>query len=145
MNIDLTFSLYALLVANAALLAAVGLAMSRFRRQLTSFEQFWNSPTGAALAEGQQEDSEPPAAVLGLERRVTELQHVLRTIQERRPEAPRESAPKLPIENAVRMARHGATIDDLVRNCGLNVGEAQLMRKLHGKVREKVASNGMPG
>lgn len=145
MNIDSTFSLYALLVANAALLAAVGLAMSRFRRQLSSFEQFWNSPTGAALAEGRQEESEPPAAVVGLERRVTELQRLLRTIQDRRPETAIEHGPRLPIENAVRMARHGATIDDLVRNCGLNVGEAQLMRKLHGKKREPVSVNGKPG
>lgn len=138
MNIDTSFSLYALLVANAALLAAVGLAMSRFRRQLNSFEQFWNSPTGAALAEKQPQESGEPEAVLGLERRVTELQRVLRTMQERRPDAVVETGPRLPIENAVRMARHGATIDDLVRNCGLNVGEAQLMRKLHGSARETV-------
>ena len=39
----------------------------------------------------------------------------------------------LPIENAVRMARHGASIDELVRNCGLNIGEARLMQKLHSK------------
>ncbi len=142
MNIETTFPLYALLVSNAALLAAVGLAMSRFRRQLNSFEQFWNSPTGAALADEQQEEPEAPAAVVGLERRVTELQGILRTMQERQPEVVAETGSKLPIENAVRMARHGATIDDLVRGCGLNVGEAQLMRKLHGKTRAAAQVHG---
>ena len=141
MIIEDTFAFYALLTANAALLAAVGLAMIKFQRQLKSFEQFWNSPTGAALADDQEQDAKPDAAVLGLERRVTEMQRVMRTIQERRPETVVETGPKLPIENAVRMAKHGATIDDLVRNCGLNVGEAQLMRKLHGKVRGVAQTN----
>jgi len=29
----------------------------------------------------------------------------------------------------------GASVDELVRNCGLNIGEAKLMQKLHGKTR----------
>jgi hypothetical protein len=39
------------------------------------------------------------------------------------------------------MARHGASIDDLIRSCGLNIGEAQLMRKLHGKIRDESRVN----
>ena len=48
---------------------------------------------------------------------------------------PNDGESRLPIENAVRMAKHGASIEELVRGCGLNIGEAQLMRKLHGQSR----------
>jgi len=47
----------------------------------------------------------------------------------------KDNESRLPIENAVRMAKHGASIEDLMRSCGLNIGEAQLMRKLHGQTR----------
>jgi hypothetical protein len=41
----------------------------------------------------------------------------------------------------MRMAKLGASIDDLTRNCGLNIGEAQLMQKLHGKARAASGGN----
>ena len=40
--------------------------------------------------------------------------------------------PPLPYENAVRMARHGASIDDLTRTCGLSANEARLLMRVHG-------------
>ncbi|MDX1498770.1 MAG: DUF2802 domain-containing protein [Woeseiaceae bacterium] len=125
--------LYALLIANAALLAAVGLALAKYRRQLDRFERFWSSPTGAALAQSAAEPAPRPQAMRHLERRVGELQRVIRTLETRPAVAETRPTPKLPIENAVRMAQHGASIDDLVKSCGLNIGEAQLMRKLHGR------------
>lgn len=42
---------------------------------------------------------------------------------------------ELPVEYAVRMARSGAGVDDLVRGCGLNIGEAQLLLRLHSSAR----------
>ena len=141
MNIDATFSLYWLLIANAALLAAVGLAMSRYSRQLRQFEQFWNSPTGATLANHSQVEQAQPAEIHHLERRVTDLQKELGTIRKEAGTAVPESGSRWPIENAVRMARHGASIDELVRSCGLNIGEAQLMRKLHGQARTEPRMN----
>ncbi|MBT8085201.1 MAG: DUF2802 domain-containing protein [Woeseia sp.] len=42
---------------------------------------------------------------------------------------------ELPVEYAVRMARSGATVDDLVRGCGLNIGEAQLLLRMHAVKR----------
>ena len=141
MTIDATYSLYFLLIANAALLAAVGLAMSRCRRQLARFEQFWNTPTGAALASRTQDGQPQAPAMLQLERRVTDLQKELGKIRTE----PRNGVPqpgtRWPIENAVRMARHGASIEELVRSCGLNIGEAQLMRKLHGRASAEARTN----
>lgn len=136
MAINDVSALQLLLIANAALLAAAVIAIIRFQKLFNRFEKFWSSPTGVALVDHTPEDKQPrPQANRHLERRVTELQSVVRTLAKNSPAVQKSAAPKLPIENAVRMARHGATIDELVRSCGLNIGEARLMRKLHGKAQ----------
>ena len=142
MNISDTTALYALITANAALLAAAAIAVIRIQRQMRRFEQFWNSPTGVSLATREPAREQPrPQANRHLERRVTELQSVVRTLAKRQQPTVEPVDGRLPIENAVRMARHGATIDELVRNCGLNIGEARLMQKLHRRAENNRALN----
>ncbi len=126
-----------LLTANALLLAVATVVLSRFDRRVKAIEEFWDSPTGAALADDDGEEVHAQMlATQRLERRVGELQRVVKLMEIKAPEKP---APvemvemNVPLENAVRMARHGASVDDLTRNCGLNIGEARLMQKLHGK------------
>lgn len=137
-EISETTALYVLLVANTILLAAAALAVMKVRRQMRRFQEFWSSPTGASLATGKPNSEQPrPQANRHLERRVQELQSVVRTLAQREQSPAQPLDANLPIENAVRMARHGASIDDLVRSCGLNIGEAQLMQKLHGQAQAK--------
>ena len=134
MNFSETTALYMLIIANAVLLATVAIAVVRIQRQMRRFERFWNSPTGALLANREPVREQPrPQANRHLERRVTELQSIVKTLAKREQPAVKPVDGSLPIENAVRMARHGASIDELVRNCGLNIGEARLMQKLHSK------------
>ena len=134
MNITDAFITNMLLIANAALLAAAVIAIVRFRKQARRFEKFWDSPTGVSLADTQSLKSQPQPTPQ-LEKRVAELQSVVRTLAKKEPVRRKPAESKLPIENAVRMARHGASIDELIRSCGLNLGEAQLLRKLHGKAQ----------
>ncbi|MGI9271276.1 MAG: DUF2802 domain-containing protein [Woeseiaceae bacterium] len=123
-----------LLFANATMLAAATIAIIRFRKQARRFEQFWDSPTGVSFADTQSLQSRAvPESNPELERRVAELQSVVKTLAKKAQDVREPETTSLPIENAVRMAKHGASIDDLIRNCGLNIGEAQLMRKLHGR------------
>ena len=138
-----------LLVSNALLLAIALLMIVRFRRDARAFMSFLHSPVGSSLA--ASEDDLPTVAAGGPdggERRrladtTTRLEQqllLLRRDMHRQtasggPGA--ESAPSagqsLPIENAVRMARLGASVEELTRSCGLSLGEARLMLKLHGK------------
>lgn len=141
-NIE-SYSLFLLLTSNALVLVAAGLALSRFERRCKRIEEFWDSPTGAAMAgEGDEEMREQTQATRRLEQRVGELHRAVKVMEIKTPRQPatieRNLATverNLPIENAVRMARLGASIEDLTRNCGLNIGEARLMQRLHGKAQ----------
>lgn len=129
-----TYFLYVLIASNAILLAIACLAVVRFERRWKRIEQFWDSPTGSALGDSCDEEVHAQVeATKRLEKRLGELQ---RTVKIMDMKAPQQSPPverNLPIENAVRMARSGASVEDLTRNCGLNFGEARLMQKLHGR------------
>jgi hypothetical protein len=136
MDITNTFVTNMLLIANAAMLAAAVIAITRFRKQARRFEKFWDSPAGVSLADTQalEAQSKPPADP-ELEKRITELQRAVGSLAMNDRIERKDNERRLPIENAVRMAKHGASIEDLMRSCGLNIGEAQLMRKLHGQAR----------
>lgn len=146
--------LYLVIASQALLLAAACIALLKFQRQFRAIEDFWNSPTGAMLADDQQQTAEVPDTPaqpyimtvgteeallekLKLDQRVNELQRKLNELVERQDE--QKSVPaieferSLPIEHALRMAKNGASVDDLTRTCGLNIGEARLLKKLHGQ------------
>lgn len=129
-----------LMIANGLLLCIACYAIVRFERRCKEIEEFWASPTGTAVAEANNDQStEQMRITQRLEQRVGELQRTVKVMELNRDEQPAPKAePKpvernLPIENAQRMAKLGASIEDLTRSCGLNIGEARLMQKLHGK------------
>lgn len=130
-----------LLAANAMLLGLTCHALVRFERRCRRIEDFWESPTGNALSDsGDAELREQMQATQRLEQRVGELQRTVKVIElnKHRPQPPQPAQlaqpaveRNLPIENAIRMARLGASVEELTRSCGLNIGEARLMQKLH--------------
>lgn len=135
MNIDESITIYLLLISNAALLSAAAIAIVRFRKQCERLERFWNSPTGAAIAD-QPSDLDRALALntLRLERRLVQLQDKVDSLAIS-PEKSEPSPPQphhLPIDNAIRMAKGGASVEDLSRTCGLNIGEARLLKTMHG-------------
>ena len=134
MNIDNSISIYLLLCANAVLLSAAAIAIVRFQKQCERLERFWNSPTGAALADQKSDQVRMQMlSTLRLERRLAQLQGKVDSLVT----TPEQNVPppvtqQLPIENAIRMAKGGASVDELTRACGLNIGEARLLHKMHG-------------
>lgn len=131
-----SYYLFILLAANALLLAIASVALSRFERRCKRIEEFWDSPTGTALADDGDEDvREQMLATRRLEQRLGELQRAVKVMEIKAPSQPTSVERSMPIENAVRMARQGASVEELTRNCGLNIGEARLMQKLHGKAQ----------
>lgn len=144
-------SLYLVLISQSLLLGAACIALSKFQRRCREIESFWQSPTGAMLAEEQEDIShkadeaqimrvcteEALLEKLKMDQRINELQRRLSEIADREPQANVAPAVEiernLPIEHALRMAKNGASVDDLTQACGLNIGEARLLQKLHGR------------
>lgn len=126
---------YLLLGSNAIMLALACLSFARFENRCKEIEKFWASPTGTALDDDKtDETSEQLQTLQRLDKRVGELLRALKLVEINKSKTQTPPVERqLPIENAVRMARLGASIDDLTKNCGLNFGEAQLMQKLHGQ------------
>ncbi|MEM9335294.1 MAG: DUF2802 domain-containing protein [Pseudomonadota bacterium] len=149
--IDSSLFLYLILASQSVLLGAAVIALARFQRRCRDIEAFWSSPTGAMLQDDNPEvshndDSQRIINVdteqallekLKLDQRIADLQRRLKTLSEREPPSRMpvsfEIERNLPIENAQRMAKSGASVEELTRVCGLNVGEARLLRKLHGR------------
>ena len=140
MNITASLGFYLLLVANAVLLAAACITITRFRSECQRLERFWNSPTGAAVADDgdtakDEYKRQQVLVTMRLDKRLAELQEQINALasRPRSVPAPAPAEAPVPLENAVRMARHGASVDDLTRSCGLNIAEARLMQRLHGQ------------
>ncbi len=130
--------IYLLIVSNAVMLAIACYCFARFDNRCKQIEEFWASPTGTSISdENDDGPSEQMRITQRLEQKVGELQRSIK-IMEIKKGAP-VSIPSVervtPIENAVRMARQGASIEELTKSCGLNIGEAHLMRKLHGQAQ----------
>ncbi len=146
-TVDILFVLL-LLAANAMLLALTCHALVRFERRCQRIEDFWESPTGNALSDsGDEELREQMKATRRLEERVGQLQRTVKVIELNKsrpqPAEPTQATVErnLPIENAIRMARLGASVEELTRSCGLNIGEARLMQKLHRQSGAPQAGN----
>lgn len=128
------FLLQTLLACNATLLAIACVAVIRFERRWKRLEEFWDSPTGSALSDSSDiEVRHQLEATRRLEKQLGELQAALKALDLKAPQKGPAAERNLPIENAVRMAKLGASVEDLTRNCGLNAGEARLLQKLHGR------------
>jgi hypothetical protein len=130
---------FLLLISNAALLGIASFSIIRFERRFSNMEEFWASPTGSALVdESNSESQEHLRIAQRLEKRVGELQRTVKVIEIKSPQALPAEERNLPLENAIRMAKLGASIEDLSKNCGLNIGEARLMQRLHGQIPSAV-------
>lgn len=136
-----TYFLYLLLTSNAVLLTIACLAVVRFERRCRRMENFWSSPTGNVVSElGDEYGRKQIQATQRLEQQVGQLQRTVKVMEMKTPKQQEAAERTLPIENAIRMARSGASVEDLKRSCGLNNGEASLMQKLHGTSRIMAAA-----
>lgn len=130
LTLEPRYALYALIGVNAGLLAAASLAMLKFRGLLNRPKDFWASPLGAELYAESLAAKERSRLLLNY---VFELQETVDRLAKRVPLRDDPVARILPFEHAARMARDGASVDELRRRCGLNLGEARLVAKLHGR------------
>lgn len=128
MEINTDWIYTVLLASNALLCGGAALAILRAQRLARRQESFWKSPTGAALT--MQPGHEELLKII--DKRIQVLADKLESPPA---DTGNDAAPErsMPFENAVRMARHGASMDDLTRTCGLSASEARLLMRVHGR------------
>ena len=130
MIMDNYYSIHLLLISNALVVAAATIAILRLQRLLRNSTAFRENPTDSVMyAQGDRDNTKQlvDQRLSSLQKIVFDLARKQNTIQARAPE-------KLPLENAMRMAKHGASVEDLTRSCGLSKGEAQLLMRVHANV-----------
>ena len=131
-----TYLLYGLLITNAAFLFAASKALFRFQYLIRRNRAFWEGETGA----NTQTKINPDTVLSGfLERRLAMLQERVEELARRPVSAPAAQPGELPFEHAARMAKFGATAEELTRTCGLNEAEAKLVCRVHAR-RERASS-----
>lgn len=125
---------YTILASKAFVLILGTIVLLGMWRQTRRAEEFLSELRHAPVQDEQPDSAKQQLiASLRLDRRITELQQQIAALSAtEQKSAPDAVARPLPIENATRMARHGASVEELTRACGLNVGEAELLKKLHG-------------
>ena len=136
MDIFATYQLEILLTCNALVLISVSMAVLRVQRMIRKRDEFWSSLTGAHLIDEAAQDN----ALCGfldhrlalLHRRIDALAATPKAPETKPAAEPVAKVPAMPFEYAVRMARQGAGVDDLVQACGLNRAEATLIHRVHG-------------
>ncbi len=135
MTIENTYSLYLLMICNGMLAGAAAIAILRFQRMIKLQQTFWGSPTGAAIstqpvAPTQAAQPDQDDFLKAVERRFAYLEQGFGNLADKN-QSGQSMQHSVPHENAVRMAKHGATIDDLTRTCGLSDIEARLLLRVH--------------
>jgi hypothetical protein len=113
-----------LLLSTALLLAAASLTILRFQRLVRDSTQL--SSRGAPAESKRSADAEE-----ALEQRIRALQDIVEDLARKEEQLQPTGRHDMPIENAVRMAKCGAGVDELTRSCGLKKGEAELLLRLH--------------
>jgi hypothetical protein len=115
-----------------AIVLALGLFAWSLRRQRQEFagklEQL-----GAVQQQSRTEIAALTEKVVALATLVAGIPaRVERPVESPRPAPRREASPVRSYETARRLARSGATVEEIVATCGVAGTEARLLRRLHG-------------
>lgn len=71
-------------------------------------------------------------ASVGAGDHLVRLEQQVRRLTERQDQIEMRTAGDRPYTQAIQMVQHGADVDELIGNCGLTRGEAELIAMLHG-------------
>lgn len=116
---SLTIVVLALACISLLSLALVGICYYHFRRILLLQDQ--------SLTIVREDLSALCNGTLGLGERVAKLDSRLVTLVKRQEHLEMQEAPERSFKQAIKMVRQGADIDELMQDCGLARGEAELV------------------
>jgi len=93
----------------------------------------WRRATQAQSAQILAQARAVTERLTALEARFDETRRSITQLTERvERQTPASAAAAPPYQIAIRLARSGASREELMRSCGLSQGEAELVQRLHG-------------
>lgn len=119
----------ALLIGIGAVIGCAGLAFLAFiyvRRQRRR-----EAAAAAALGALQSDIGAMCASIAGFGERLVRIEQQVRSVSERQDQVELRSGGERSYSHAIRMVHKGADVDELVTNCGINRGEAELLLRVH--------------
>ena len=72
------------------------------------------------------------AGAANLGKHLSVMEQRLRRLSERQDQVEMRDPVQQPYGHAIRLAQRGADVNELISNCGLSRGEAELLLRLHG-------------
>lgn len=131
MNIDFYYLVeFALPVANVCLLGAAIMAVGRLQRVLAGKAIYSRLAAGNAI-EAQVADIDEHCRIVS--ERLGEIQDQIERFSHLERLLIGPVSREFPMEHAARLAKSGASVEELTKNCGLSIGEARLIQRLHGQ------------
>lgn len=129
---NITILLFVLI--SITFLAIIGLAIFVFnlKKEIYQLKKF-NAKLYSRLTGVVQDLQNMNTATYGIGQRVQHISNQVQNLDARQDELDlKEQSADKPIQQAIALAEKGATIDELVENCALSRGEAELLLRLHG-------------
>lgn len=127
------FEVLTLLLACAGLGSAV-LAFAHVRKLKQRLEAA-RQETHLLIKALRNESHAMGSGAIGMGHRLVEVEKRLNSTVERQMEMEQRDPGSLPYAYAVRLVEMGATVDDLVNNCGLARVEAELITLVHSELK----------
>ncbi|WP_114418735.1 DUF2802 domain-containing protein [Marinospirillum perlucidum] len=122
------------LAAAALALFLGGLALSHIRKLQQKLQEARNE-THLLVKALRNENHAMGSGAIGMGQRLVEVEKRLNNTVERQMEIEQRDPGSLPYAYAVRLVEMGASVDDLVQNCGLARVEAELITLVHSELK----------
>lgn len=139
---DTTVLLYGALVALAILIVILAFFVNRLSKsQRISLSEVKQLKQFVALQQKQLKDlshevQSMTSAAYGVGKRINQLAGQLRELDDRQEEFDLKDQGSHSMQQAIALVHKGATVEELVENCEMSVGEAELLIMVHGQQPE---------
>ncbi|MBF0264406.1 MAG: DUF2802 domain-containing protein [Gammaproteobacteria bacterium] len=128
--IDLSYILIILLSALSIAVIVLFYQLQNVKKELLEVKEF-NSKLFSRLTSLMQDMQSVSSAAVGIDQKVNQISEHVHHLDVRQDEIDVREQSEKPIQQAIALIERGASLDEIVENCGLSVAEAELLFRIH--------------
>jgi len=129
---NITMVLFVLVSVSLLALVALGVLVFNLKNEIYQLKKF-NAKLYSRLTGVVQDQQTMNNATFEIGQRINYITTQMQNLDARQDELDLKEQADKPIQQAIALAEKGATIDELMDNCALSRGEAELLLRLHGE------------